>query len=110
MRMAALEAECVPSLSRQDRRCRMTVLSLLRQGDEIVAPASYMEGRSAAFSNTLPRWGIKTHFVTDDLAGFARHLDRSKLSTRYHRNPRVVCLIRGPCGHRTSSETAAGHR
>ena len=82
MRMAALEGGVsAVSVSSGQAAVVLTVLTLLRQGDEIVASSKLYGGTFAAFSNTLPRWGIKTHFVDPtDLGGFRAAInDRTKL-------------------------------
>lgn len=59
----------------------LTILTLLRAGDEIVASSKLYGGTYTVLSNTLPKWGITTHFVEpDDLDGFRRAInERTKL-------------------------------
>ena len=59
----------------------LTVFTLLRAGDEIVSSSKLYGGTYTLFSNTLPKWGISTHFVEpDDFDGFRRAINgRTKL-------------------------------
>jgi len=59
----------------------LTILTLLRTGDEIVASSKLYGGTYTVLSNTLPKWGINTHFVEpDDQDGFRRAInERTKL-------------------------------
>ncbi len=59
----------------------LTVFTLLRAGDEIVSSSKLYGGTYTLFSNTLPKWGINTHFVEPgDFDGFRRAINgRTKL-------------------------------
>ena len=81
-RMAALEGGSgAVSVSSGQAAVVLTVLTLLKQGDEIVASSKLYGGTVAAFGNTLPRWGITTRFVDPaDSDGFRAAInDRTKL-------------------------------
>ena len=59
----------------------LAILTLLRAGDEIVSSSKLYGGTYTVLSNTLPKWGINTHFVDpDDQDGFRSAInDRTKL-------------------------------
>lgn len=59
----------------------LTILTLLRAGDEIVSSSKLYGGTYTVLSNTLPKWGINTHFVEPgDQDGFRRAInERTKL-------------------------------
>ena len=59
----------------------LAILTLLRAGDEIVSSSKLYGGTYTVLSNTLPKWGINTHFVEPgDQDGFRRAInERTKL-------------------------------
>ena len=59
----------------------LAIFTLLRAGDEIVSSSKLYGGTYTLFSNTLPKWGITTHFIEpDDVEGFRRAINgRTKL-------------------------------
>ena len=81
-RMAALEGGVAAvSVASGQAAVVLTLLTLMRQGDELVASSKLYGGTISVFANTLPRWGITTRFVDPaDLAGLRAAInDRTKL-------------------------------
>ena len=81
-RMAALEGGVgALGLGSGQAAIVLTILTILRAGDEIVSSNKLYGGTYTALSNTLPKWGITTHFVEpDDLDGFRRAINgRTKM-------------------------------
>jgi O-acetylhomoserine (thiol)-lyase len=81
-RMAALEGG-VAALAASSGSAAITlaVLNIAQAGDEIVAASTLYGGTYNLFSNTLPKFGIKTTFVDpDDTNNFAKAItDKTKL-------------------------------